>query len=74
MNTIPRSELIENLIKIQARLCSYGTVHGDGHTCDCKFGANTVGSLASESTGCPEIRQVLEDLGVPFVKEPSNAT
>jgi hypothetical protein len=64
---INRKELINNLEIIRKHLCSYST-----NICDCKYGPNLkpkadliLSSFENtESTGCPEIRQVISILSV----------
>jgi hypothetical protein len=51
------SQLIETLEKLRKTLCGY---LGDG--CDCKFGFDGKISARSERTGCPELRQAIEEL------------
>lgn len=57
-----KEELVEALTKIQRHLCAYDlgpTLRSEGgpaSVCDCKYGANYIGSLSEEENGCPEMR------------------
>lgn len=53
-------DLRADLVARQSAACSYGTTHGDGRACDCKF-ANPDRS-SSEQTGCPELRSMIAAL------------
>lgn len=59
----PVSDLIEQLKARQQYLCAYGTVEGDGKTCDCKYNP-LPGIIPSrgEMTGCVELRQAIRAL------------
>ena len=46
----------------QAARCGYRTRHGDGRTCDCKYGLAEVAgtrTAGGERTGCPEFRSAI---------------
>lgn len=42
---------------LQQQFCCYGTKHGDGGHCDCKF---IVGNRGGEETGCAEARSIIQ--------------
>lgn len=44
----------------QNRCCIYGTTHGDGRRCDCKF--PFPGRMNSEASGCPERRRFIDQI------------
>ena len=52
--------LREDVRAEQNRCCIYGTTHGDGRTCDCKF--PFPGRTNSEATGCPERRRFIDQI------------
>ena len=51
-------EMAKNHAEIlQQQFCCYGTKHGDGGHCDCKF---IVGNRGGEKTGCAEARSIIQ--------------
>lgn len=64
-NTNDNVKLAEALEVVRRRVCAYnmGLRDGDVH-CDCKYGAtvNEKQFPGSESTGCPELREIINRL------------
>ena len=59
--TVARVEALREEIRAeQNRCCAYGTTHGDGRTCDCKF--PFPGRTNSEASGCPERRRFIDQI------------
>lgn len=48
---ITREQLIVNLTNARMAVCCYN----NPEMCDCKYGANNIGTYESEETGCPEL-------------------
>jgi hypothetical protein len=51
--------LLVNLNKIRRHLCAYQPPHSDSF-CDCKYGADNIGSKSEKGNGCPEIRLAMD--------------
>jgi len=57
-----KTEMLLFLNKVQGYFCAYAGNSFDGPTkfCDCKFGAQNIGSLTENGNGCPEMRMVIK--------------
>lgn len=60
MFTTTRKAVLNAVERLGAHVCGYSGPHtlGWAKRCDCKYGAECPGDPASESTGCPELRNV----------------
>lgn len=64
MDKLTRKGVLAYARAIQARLCGYGTKHGDNNPCDCKYLGKDKNGLVwgGEQTGCCEARAIIEYL------------
>lgn len=59
-----QAELVEALRKVQRNACAYDMGTIEATCCDCKYGAQNIGTGREAGNGCPEMREVAQLLAV----------
>jgi len=60
MEKMKKKEILSFLNKVRGHLCAYsiGPIK-PASFCDCKYGADKIGSIHESGNGCPEMRNVI---------------
>ena len=66
-----RDRLLKALNRIRRHLCAYCRDANDEHSnsdhfCDCKYGADNIGSHSESGNGCPEMRMAMDIVKAHF--------